>query len=67
MGWPMGLSGMFGAQTPEQKWQEVEDRVTRWLENTSDGELALTYKMLYARGYRIATVNQQIAEAKKKC
>lgn len=66
MGWPLGLSGMYGNQ-PAQTWKDVEDRVTKHLDETPEGELALTYKMLHARGFSLSNVDSRIAAARKAC
>ena len=57
---------MYGSQ-PQATWKDVEDRVTELINSKPEGELALIYKMLHARGFRIATVGSQIATAKATC
>lgn len=65
-GWPLGLSGMFGNQQEGATWRDVEDRVTALLDCKDEGELALIYKMLHARGFSLATCDSRIAAAKRK-
>lgn len=53
--------------TTKPSMRDWEDAVQALLDNTDEDALALLYKALYARSYRISMVDAQIAKLKKKC
>ncbi len=67
------MYGNIGATYSQQKltkdspptFKDQEDYVYRLLEDTDPGVLALLYKSLYARGYRIGTVEPEIRKLKR--
>lgn len=46
-------------------FKDQEDYVYRLLEDTDEGVLALLYKSLYARGFRIGTVDPLISKLRR--
>lgn len=65
-GFPFGLSGMYGIPDPLPTWQSIENRVIERLDTMDDGEAALMYKMLHARGYALVNVDAKIRAAQAK-
>jgi hypothetical protein len=60
---------MFSISVPAAvpSFRDQEDSVQKILDDWDPDALALLYKSLYARGYRISTVDAQIAKLKKRC
>jgi hypothetical protein len=65
----IGIGGGVGQITQNKAtpvtFKDQEDYVYKLLDDLDPGVLALLYKMLYARGYRIGTVEPQIRKLKQ--
>jgi hypothetical protein len=64
---PLGLGGLYAGDVfglPDNV-KEEEDRAQEFVDTNKEGYLALVYKLLYARGFRIGTVQPQIEAWKK--
>ncbi len=58
--------GQITAKSPQKPtFKDQEDYVYKLLEDTDPGVLALLYKSLYARGFRIGTVEPQIQKLRR--
>lgn len=60
---PLGLGGMM---SEDKTLKTVEDWATELMDSHDPDELALLYKALYSRGYRISTCDAQIAKLQKR-
>lgn len=63
----MGMFPSFGTEVTKPSMRDYEDMVQKLLDEADPDLLALIYKSLYARGYRISTVDAQITNLRKKC
>lgn len=65
-GFPLGLGGLYG-EKKAMTFKDQEDIVSKFIQDHEVGLLALMFKMLHNLGYRISTVDAQIAELRRKC
>lgn len=65
-GFPLGLSGLFGANGVKYTLKELEDKVSEWLRDADPGLVALIYFTINRSGVTLSDCPSRIAALDRK-